>query len=337
MRDRWDVTLVGQQAELGATVRRVTPELIHEHDAVVSIGKTVQYALAAGVPVFCYDHFGGPGWLNDGNVEAAARHNFSGRGFTARDSASELVEEIGDGYRAARAGVGGLSRYAPLLGQRLHEVIADVRAPSRLPLDDSDVTAHIAIQSSLGIFMVMASELEEARRWYSQYASGLEARVEDLAIPEAQSGELAAARREVAKLEKDLHELLVEYKHVFDDLQEVLPEYRRVLAERTDLESLVAELRADAERDAELLERAGEGRAEACRRDAATAQLVSVLASRWWRVSAPVRLLERALRRRAVPSVRSLVAPTAEIEMLLGHVTAGWSWRVTHLGRRPTR
>lgn len=49
--------------------------------AVVCNGKSVQYALRAGVPVFLYDHFGGPGWLNEANFHKAAHFNFSGRGF----------------------------------------------------------------------------------------------------------------------------------------------------------------------------------------------------------------------------------------------------------------
>ncbi|GCE76277.1 hypothetical protein [Cellulomonas biazotea] len=174
LRERWDVTVVGQQAELGAVRRRVTPDLVHEQDAVVTIGKTVQYSLAAGVPVFCYDHFGGPGWLDGSNVALAAEHNFSGRGFSARSGPTELVDEITAGYATARAGVGALASYAPLLGDRLREVLATVGEPSAVPLDEADITAHVAVQSSLGIFMVMSSELEEARRWYADNTAELE-------------------------------------------------------------------------------------------------------------------------------------------------------------------
>lgn len=62
----------------------------HHHDnlffgarAVVCNGKSVQYALRAGVPVFIYDHFGGPGWLTEENFDRASHFNFSGRGFDA--------------------------------------------------------------------------------------------------------------------------------------------------------------------------------------------------------------------------------------------------------------
>ena len=36
-------------------------ELLDHYDCVISIGKTVQYCLVQGIPVFLYDRFGGPG------------------------------------------------------------------------------------------------------------------------------------------------------------------------------------------------------------------------------------------------------------------------------------
>lgn len=93
----FDVTLVGQQTHLGATPQRVDAELVAAHDAVVSIGKTVQYALVAGRAAFCYDRFGGPGWLDIENVDSAAATNFSGRGFDKRRPAA-LARELIDGW-----------------------------------------------------------------------------------------------------------------------------------------------------------------------------------------------------------------------------------------------
>ena len=79
---------------------RVTPEVLADHDAVVTIGKTVQYSMLAGRPVFCYDHFGGPGWLNADNLDQAAYRTFSGRGFSRR-KAAVLAAEIWDGWADA--------------------------------------------------------------------------------------------------------------------------------------------------------------------------------------------------------------------------------------------
>lgn len=83
--------------------RRLRPSDVHSADAVVTIGKTVQYALRARVPVFCYDHFGGPGWLGPDTFAPTAHDNFSGRNSPDRQSAADIVHHLLDGYAAAAA------------------------------------------------------------------------------------------------------------------------------------------------------------------------------------------------------------------------------------------
>lgn len=97
-----EVTVVGaEQGGVEAVAQRVTPELLTRHDLVITIGKTVQYALCAGVPVYCYDHFGGPGWLSENNFELARYHNFSGRGFDKKSS-SQIFDEVTSGFAIAQ-------------------------------------------------------------------------------------------------------------------------------------------------------------------------------------------------------------------------------------------
>lgn len=97
------VRVVGiPQEGIDSTPERVTPALIADYDAVVTIGKTVQYALVAGKPVYCYDHFGGPGWLQANNYEEAKHRHFSGRGGPSR-SEKQIVEELTEGYVGAAA------------------------------------------------------------------------------------------------------------------------------------------------------------------------------------------------------------------------------------------
>lgn len=60
---------------------RITPEVMDGYSFVVCNGKSTQYAMRAGLPVFLYDHMGGCGWLNRSNMDVAEWHNFSGRGF----------------------------------------------------------------------------------------------------------------------------------------------------------------------------------------------------------------------------------------------------------------
>lgn len=88
---------------------RVTPDMLASHDAVVTIGKTVQYAIRASRPVYVYDKFGGPGWISDEiSFRQAASHNFSGCDTPGQRDPMVLQAEITSGYSAARQYWSGL-------------------------------------------------------------------------------------------------------------------------------------------------------------------------------------------------------------------------------------
>lgn len=88
---------------------RVTPDLINRSSAILSIGKSVQYAIAGGIPAYVYDRFGGPGYLDAENFDRAAWANFSGRCCRRTISANEIANEIMDGFAAATAFTASLS------------------------------------------------------------------------------------------------------------------------------------------------------------------------------------------------------------------------------------
>ncbi len=99
-----DTLHIGQ----GGSSVRVTPETLHCGGAVVSVGKSVQYAIAGGIPPYVYDRWGGPGYLTAENFERAASANFSGRCCFRRIDASQIAEEIIAGFPAARRFLAGL-------------------------------------------------------------------------------------------------------------------------------------------------------------------------------------------------------------------------------------
>lgn len=76
---------------------RITPQILKRYDLVITIGKTVRYCLVMGIPVYVYDHFGGPGYLNETNFELASLRNFCGKGFNSK-SAKEIFQELKKGY-----------------------------------------------------------------------------------------------------------------------------------------------------------------------------------------------------------------------------------------------
>lgn len=82
-------------------VSRVTPDLLADYNAIITIGKTVQYANCMGIPVYEYDHFGGNGWLNESNYEIESQYNFSGRSTLTKKTTIQIVGEVMSGYKTA--------------------------------------------------------------------------------------------------------------------------------------------------------------------------------------------------------------------------------------------
>ena len=80
---------------------KISSEILSNYNAIITIGKTVQYGLCMGIPVYVYDHYGGPGFLNEKNYENAKKRNFSGRGFTFKTT-SEIIEELKNDYTDAK-------------------------------------------------------------------------------------------------------------------------------------------------------------------------------------------------------------------------------------------
>ena len=79
----------------------VTPQLLAGYDCVVTIGKTVQYALALGIPVFNYDRFGGEGYIRLSNIDDEEYYNFSGRRTFRSLCTDALAAELSRGFAAA--------------------------------------------------------------------------------------------------------------------------------------------------------------------------------------------------------------------------------------------
>ncbi len=137
----------------GGESRRTEPADLEWADAVVSIGKTVQYGIVHGLPVYCYDRFGGPDWLSGGTIETCAQLNFSGRGFASKDPGT-IVREIQGGFAAAQEFA--RSAHAEraeglLLSRRWDEVLAALEEShvERGPLDPADKAVYAAIQQQV--------------------------------------------------------------------------------------------------------------------------------------------------------------------------------------------
>lgn len=90
----WLVDIFG----IGFQHRKIQPRDISGYAACITIGKTVQYCLALQIPVFCYDRFGGPGWIKKTNFTEAGKYNFSGRCTNKKMSSELLIEKFNDSF-----------------------------------------------------------------------------------------------------------------------------------------------------------------------------------------------------------------------------------------------
>ncbi|WP_251900675.1 hypothetical protein [Lactococcus lactis] len=87
----------------------IEPELLADFDAVITIGKTVQYCLVQGIPVYVYAHFSGDGYLTPENFDENRQNNFSGRKRGTnwdyipheRKTGSQIADELISGYKNA--------------------------------------------------------------------------------------------------------------------------------------------------------------------------------------------------------------------------------------------
>lgn len=141
--------------------RPITPEILPHYDVVITIGKTVQYALGMGIPVFNYDYFGGAGYLTSANWAHEAFYNFSGRGTPIRCSGEELLEILKAGFENARFEALKLRKTAGEKYRLSKNVDALLRKVQKLP------DAEVVYEAGYGekCRMVLANRLHKKKFW----------------------------------------------------------------------------------------------------------------------------------------------------------------------------
>lgn len=140
------VDIIGQT---GNRYGVMTPELLRQYDLVITIGKTVQYAMGLGIPVFEYDHFGGNGYVTTENFDAERAHNFSGRPQRRELTLDVLLSELFSGYEAAFERREALLEHALTelrLAPRLTALLECIAASPALSLEDLEAHAgHVTL------------------------------------------------------------------------------------------------------------------------------------------------------------------------------------------------
>lgn len=153
------VTQIGRKA----SQRRLGVDDLTDHDAVVTIGKTVQQAFRAKLPVFCYDHFGGPGWLTEENIGLAEKANFSGRCSPTKRSAQELASKIRDGFSSAFIYSEVPERFClELMMDRLFECLHSLRS-SRATINIEKLVLRANLERERSVYALVDREYKKGR------------------------------------------------------------------------------------------------------------------------------------------------------------------------------
>jgi len=183
--------------------RRVQPYDLFEADAVIATGKTVQCALRARRPVYCYDHFRGPGWI-DRDFDRNLWRKFSGRCATSPKTPEDLAEDIELGYTSAREWV---DRSRAMIEDRFAleravERIIDTAAGDLKSTDQIDPTTRASFRSEMKLEHTLYSQIDRA---YSEQ-TGLHSLVVKKVLPE---GSNPGAIKSVLLREPDPDETMV--------------------------------------------------------------------------------------------------------------------------------
>lgn len=148
----------------------ITPEILNQYDSCITIGKTVQYCLALGIPVFCYDHFGGPGWITSKNVELASDFNFSGRCTNTKMTADEILQMFQASNVPNEEELVFLKNYSEIhfsLSRNLFSVIEKVLSCHDIIESIQKSTTNNILNKSVDVFTRQQKFLEEYKLSWS--------------------------------------------------------------------------------------------------------------------------------------------------------------------------
>lgn len=97
---------------IGNIVKYVDDKLLSDYDVIISIGKTIYYSLAMGKLSYCYDRFGGYGFVTKENIDKCFKKNFSGRDFGRKMNGEEIYKDIISNYKNANKELRKIKEFA---------------------------------------------------------------------------------------------------------------------------------------------------------------------------------------------------------------------------------
>ncbi len=96
----------------GYLYTKIDEKILSKYDLIISIGKTINYGISLGIPCYCYDRFGGDGYLNLNNIEKSYEFNFSGRYLRKQKTGEEIYQDIIKNYKSSLKDINKLKKWA---------------------------------------------------------------------------------------------------------------------------------------------------------------------------------------------------------------------------------
>lgn len=94
------------------TYKLVTPELLKEYDVIISVGKTIFYSIAMGIPSYTYDEVCTEGYITLENYQKNFSNNFAYNLEYNKKTGQEIYEDIMTNYHQVLEQTGKLKEYA---------------------------------------------------------------------------------------------------------------------------------------------------------------------------------------------------------------------------------
>lgn len=123
----------------------VDKDILRKYDVIITIGRTVQMCFAVGIPVYCYDYFGGYGYITMNNIKNGEFFNFSGRGFGKKIKVQEIYDDLTLNFNNVLSHLEQINKYAKkhfLLERNMKKILRKLFwSVKRFKLDKNDMLA----------------------------------------------------------------------------------------------------------------------------------------------------------------------------------------------------
>jgi glycosyltransferase involved in cell wall biosynthesis len=211
---------------LSGNPRIVTPELLHSYDAIITIGKTVQYCIACEVPVYCYDHFGGYGWITSKSFDLAREYNFSGRGGQGKLDCAAIYNDLLNGYPSAIKNLNNLAN----IGRQYFDLEKNIKD---IVLSESDgFSLNLNSTTNINIFSRFNQAYLSLRNMVNNLENSLLTKSSSYKLLSDQSSERDTKIQELNHVASEREKKIQELNHVASEREKKIQELNHVASER---------------------------------------------------------------------------------------------------------